>query len=52
MLDLAAVTVLLDTLNHAHSAMSFTMEVEENGMLPFLGVQLLNGTPCVETKAR
>ena len=47
--DLVAATVFLDTLNHAHSAVSFTMEVEENGMLPFLGVQLLNCAPCVET---
>ena len=47
---LVAATVFLDTLNHAHSAVSFTMEVEENGMLPFLGVQLLNRAPCVETK--
>ena len=39
--DLVAATVFLDTLNHAHSAVSFTMELEENGMLPFLGVQLL-----------
>ena len=48
--DLAAATQFLDTLNHAHSAVSFTMEVEKNGMLPFLGVQLLNRAPCVETK--
>ena len=48
--DLAAATEFLDTLNHAHSAASFTMEVEKNGMLPFLGVQLLNRAPCVETK--
>ena len=47
--DLAAATVFLDTLNHAHSAASFTMEVEENGILPFLGVQLLSGAPRVET---
>ena len=40
--DLAAATQFLDTLNHAHSAVSFTIEVEKNGMLPFLGVQLLN----------
>ena len=26
------------------------MEVEKDGMLPFLGVQLLNRAPCVETK--
>ena len=50
MQDLAAATQFLDTLNHAHSAVSFTMEVEKNGMLPFLGVQLLNRAPCVETK--
>ena len=48
--DLVAATVFLDTLNHAHSAVSFTMEVEENGVLPFLGVQLLNHAPRVETK--
>ena len=48
--DLAAATVFLDTLNHAHSAASFTMEVEENGVLPFLGMQLLNRVPRVETK--
>ena len=40
--DLAAATQFLDTLNHAHSAVSFTIEVEKNGMLPFLMVQLLN----------
>jgi len=48
--DLAAATVFLDTLNHAHSTVSFTMEVEENGMLPFLRAQLLNCALCVETK--
>ena len=48
--DLAAATQFLDTLNYAHSAVSFTMEVEKNRMLPFIGVQLLNRAPCVETK--
>ena len=48
--DLAAATQFLDTLNHAHSVVSFTMEVEKNGMLPFLGVQLLNRAPFPETK--
>ena len=46
----AAATGFFDTLNHAHSAVSFTMEVKKDGMLPFLGVQLLNRAPCVETK--
>ena len=31
--DLAADTEVLDTLNHAHSAISFTREVEKIGML-------------------
>ena len=48
--DLAAATGFLVSLNHAHRAVSFTMEVEKDGMLPFLGVQLLNHAPCVETK--
>ena len=50
MIDLAAATVFLDTLNHAHSAVSSLMEVKENRMLPFLGVQRLNRAPFVETK--
>ena len=40
----------LATLNHAHRAVSFTMKVKEDGILPFLGVQLLNRAPCVEAK--
>ena len=48
--DLAAATEYLDTLNQAHSAVSFTMEVDKNGMLPFLGLQILNRAQCVETK--
>ena len=39
----------LDTLNKAHSSLSFTMETECNGMLPFLGIQLLNQSPQMET---
>ena len=40
----------LDTLNKAHSSVKFMMETECNGMLPFLGIQLLNGSPQIETK--
>ena len=40
----------LDTLNKAHSYVKFTMETECNGMLPFLGIQLLNRSPQIETK--
>lgn len=38
------------TLNHAHYLIEFTMEVESNGMLHILGIQLLNRTPQIETK--
>ncbi|XP_067046365.1 uncharacterized protein [Acropora muricata] len=43
---------LLKTLNHAHPSFSFTMEIEKDGMLPFLGTQLLNCAPQIETKVR
>ena len=38
------------TLNLAHSSVKLTMETESNGMLPFLGTQLLNPSPRIETK--
>ena len=54
-------TDFLNTLNHAHPSVSFTiiiiiiiiiiiMEIEKEGMLPFLGTQLLNRAPQIETK--
>lgn len=52
--DLVAATGFFDTLNHAHNAVSFTMEVEKDEMLLFISlveVQRLNRAPCVETKA-
>ena len=36
--------------NHAHPSVSFTMEIEKDGMLPFLGTQLLNRAPQIQTK--
>ena len=39
-----------DFLNHAHPAIKFTIEVENAAMLPFLGIQLLNQAPRIETK--
>ena len=35
--DLSTAKDFLNTLNHAHPAIKFTMEVEKDGMLPFLG---------------
>jgi len=40
----------LETLNQCHSLIKFTMELENNRMLPFLGTQLLNKSTHVETK--
>ncbi|XP_068704763.1 uncharacterized protein [Montipora foliosa] len=38
--DLSTAMDFLNTLNHAHTAIKFSMEVENGGMLPFLGIQL------------
>ena len=48
--NITTATDLLNTLNHAHPSVSFTMEIEKDGMLPFLGTQLLNRAPQIETK--
>ena len=49
--DLSTDRDFLDTLKHAHSAIKFTTEVENDEMLPFLGIQLLNRAPRIEIKA-
>ena len=43
--DLSTARDFLNTLNHAYPAIKFTMEVENDGMLPSLGIQLLNRAP-------
>jgi len=48
--NLTTATDLLQVLNNCHPSLKFTMEVERNSMLPFLGVQLLNRAPRIETK--
>ena len=48
--NITTATDFLNTLNHAHPSVSFTMEIEKDGMLPFLGTQLLNCAPQIETK--
>ena len=40
----------LETLNHCHPSVKFTMEIENNGMLPFLGAQLINKCTQIKTK--
>ena len=38
--DMASAGIFLDTLNHRHPSVKFTMEVERNASLPFIGVEL------------
>ena len=40
--NIATASNFLDTLNKTHSSVKFMMETECNGMLLFLGIQLLN----------
>ena len=48
--DVASARVLLDTLNQCHPSAKFTMEVEQNSSLPFIGVESLNLAPRIKTK--
>ena len=48
--NITTATDFLNTLNHAHPSVSFTMEIEKEDMLHFLGTQLLNRAPQIETK--
>ena len=50
MSNLTTASDFLNTLNQAHSVVSFTMETQKDGMLLFLGTQLLNRPPQIETK--
>ena len=47
--NITTATDFLNTLNHAHPSVSFTMEIEKDGMLHFLGTQLLNRAPQIKT---
>ena len=48
--DTTSAATFLQVLNNCHSSVKFTMETENNGMLPFFGMQLLNRVPQIETK--
>ena len=39
--DVQAASTFLSTLNEIHPSISFTMELEENGKLPFLGMEII-----------
>ena len=43
--DVIAASIFLSTLNEVHPSISFTMELEKNGKLPFLGMEIIrNGS--------
>ena len=48
--DIASAGIFLDTLNNCHPSAKFTMEVERNASLPFIGVELLNLATRIKTK--
>ena len=39
--DVQAASTFLSTLNEIHHSISFTMELEKNGKLPFLGMEII-----------
>ena len=48
--SVSAASNFLQVLNACHPSVSFTMEVENDGMLPFVGIQLLNKSTSINTK--
>ena len=48
--DITSAEIFLDTLSHCHPSAKFTMEVERNASIPFIGVELFNLAPRIKTK--
>ena len=48
--DKESADCFLRNLNDYHPSIKFTMEVETDASLPFIGVRLINCTPRIETK--
>ena len=48
--DTTSAANFLQVPNNCLTSVKFTMETEVNGLLPFLGMQLLNRAPQIETK--
>lgn len=47
--DPEAASEFLDTLNKSHPSIDFTMELQENGRLPFLGMDVIRNGCCLDT---
>ena len=45
-----AASTFLSTLNETHSSISFTMELEENGTLPLLGMEIIRNSTRLDKK--
>ena len=48
--DVSSASEFLSTLNEIHPSVSFTMELEDNGKLPFLGMVIIRNGPRLDTK--
>lgn len=48
--DVQAASTFLSTLNETHSSISFTMELEENGKPPFLGMEIIRNSTRSDRK--
>jgi len=50
MADVLSASEFLLTLNEIHPLLSFMMELEDNGKLPFLGAVIIRNGPRLDTK--
>jgi len=48
--DVSSASEFLLTLNEIHPSVSFTMELKDNGKLPFLGMVIIRNGPLLDTK--
>ncbi|XP_068685125.1 uncharacterized protein [Montipora foliosa] len=48
--DVQAASTFLSTLNEIHPSISFTMELEKNGKIPFLGMEIIRNTTRLDRK--
>jgi len=50
MTDVSSASEFLLTLNEIRPSLSFTMELEDNGKFPFLGMVIIRNGPRLDTK--
>ena len=48
--DVQAASTFLSTLTEIHPSISFTMELEKIGKLPFLGMEVIRNSTRIDTK--